>query len=441
MRCLVALLCLGLFASPTFAQLRVPVTEFDLPNGLHVILHEDHRTPLVATNIRYFVGSANETPGRTGFAHLFEHLLFEGSAHVAQGEFDTLLEAQGGSNNASTGPDATEYHILAPTRALDLGLFLESDRMGYLLDTMSPNVVDYQRDVVKNERRQSYENRPYGMAELKLGELLWPENHPYHWPTIGYMPDLDAAGFEDVVAFYRTYYVPGNASLVVAGDIDPIVVRAQVENWFSDIPKQPTPARVTADPVSLKSVKQAKLYDNVALARLYLSWVTPPKFKADNAALDLAADLLTGSKNSRLYKRLVYDLQVAQSVDAIQDSGALGSSFTIVITAKPGQNLGDLQHIVDEELGKLALEEPSRHEVERSVSGLESRLYNLLENLEEMADQMNDYYQFLGKADGFSSDLKRYQDLTPADVRSAVKRYLVGMSRVEISVYPKEGQS
>src|SRR4051794_577430 len=206
-------------AAPASGPLQLPYTQFTLPNGLHVILHEDHSVPIVTVNVWYHVGSAREKPGRTGFAHLFEHLMFMGSGHVKPGEFDEWLEAAGGDNNGSTENDRTNYWINVPATSLDLALFLESDRMGYLLDTMSPKTVDAQRDVVKNERRQSVENQPYGMSEVVLGELLSPAGHPYHWPVIGYMEDLTAASYEDVVSFFKQYYAPSNASLVVAGDI------------------------------------------------------------------------------------------------------------------------------------------------------------------------------------------------------------------------------
>ena len=216
-------------------RLEVPYVQFTLPNGLHVILHEDHRVPMVAVDVWYHVGSAREIAGRTGFAHLFEHLMFMGSGHVKPGEFDTLLEMAGGNNNGSTERDRTNYWITLPSNSLELALFLESDRMGYLLDSMTPATVDAQRDVVKNERRQSYENRPYGMADIVLDEMLYPAGHPYHWPVIGYMPDLTAATYDDVAAFFKKFLGPGNASLVVAGDIDVASARRLVEKWFGDV--------------------------------------------------------------------------------------------------------------------------------------------------------------------------------------------------------------
>src|SRR5687768_14224896 len=242
MRVAAALLLLSLCGLSLHAQapappLEVPYTQFTLANGLTVILHRDTTVPVVSVNTWYHVGSANERPGRTGFAHLFEHLMFEGSKNVEEGRFDILLEAAGASNNGSTDNDRTNYIIDLPSSALELALFLESDRMGYLLETMSPARVDGQRDVVKNERRQSYENRPYGMASLELDKMLWPEGHPYSWPTIGHMEDLTAASHDDVVAFFKTYHAPNNASLVIAGDIDFDRTRTLVEKWFGEFPK------------------------------------------------------------------------------------------------------------------------------------------------------------------------------------------------------------
>src|SRR6187455_878373 len=223
-----ALLPAVIAAQSPARPLEVPYRQFQLANGLNVILHQDRSVPVVAVNVWYHVGSANERPGRTGFAHLFEHLMFEGSKNVKEGEFDTLLEAAGGNNNGSTTQDRTNYYEQVPSNALDLALFLESDRMGYLLDVVTPKLVDGQRDVVKNERRQSYENAPYGMANIRMTELMYPKDHPYHWPVIGYMEDLTAATHEDVTEFFKKYYAPGNASLVIAGDFNTAEARKKV---------------------------------------------------------------------------------------------------------------------------------------------------------------------------------------------------------------------
>src|SRR3954449_8456578 len=280
-------------ASPAPGTLQLAYTQFTLPNGLHVILHEDHSVPVVTVNVWYHVGSAREKPGRTGFAHLFEHLMFMGSKHAKYGDFDQLLEAAGGTNNASTAEDRTNYYIDVPSNALDLALFLESDRMAYLIDAMSPKTVDAQRDVVKNERRESYENAPYGMAPIEIAEMLYPKGHPYRWPTIGYMEDLTAASYQDVVDFFRTYYQPGNASLVIAGDIDPVKTRASVEKWFSEV--QPGAAPITPidyPHASLNEVRKKTIQDQVQLPRLYLTWLTPAHLAPGDAELDVLSSLL-----------------------------------------------------------------------------------------------------------------------------------------------------
>src|SRR5688500_11179157 len=340
-----AVIALMLLAVPLDAQspapaappsIQVPFRQFQLPNGLNVILHQDKTVPVVAVNVWYHVGSANEKPGRTGFAHLFEHLMFEGSKNVPEGQFDILLEAAGANNNGSTNNDRTNYVIDLPSNALELALFLESDRMAYLLDAMPPEQVNSQRDVVKNERRQSYENRPYGMASLELDKMLWPAGHPYSWPTIGHMEDLTAASHDDVVAFFKTYYAPNNATLVVAGDIDLDKTQALVEKWFAEIPRGTRVPPIALPPAQLTEVKRQTLTDQVRLPRLYLGWLTPRTYAPGDAALDVVSSVLTGGKNSRLYKRLVYDTQIAQDVSAFQQSGTLGSSFLIVATARPG---------------------------------------------------------------------------------------------------------
>ena len=430
-------------AAPAVAQtkIEVPYTLFTLPNGLRVIVHEDHSVPIVTVNMWYHVGSARERPGRTGFAHLFEHLMFMGSGHVKPGEFDEWLERAGGENNGSTENDRTNYYINVPSNALELALFLESDRMAYLLDTMSPQVVDAQRDVVKNERRQSYENRPYGMADEVLGEMLFPEGHPYHWPVIGYMGDLTAATYDDVVQFFKKYYTPSNASLVIAGDIDPAKTRQLVEKWFSDVKPAPPPEPMTIPGVALTGVQKKTIADRVQLPRLYLAWVTPAHFAPGDAALDLVADTLAGGKNSRLYKRLVYDLQIAQDVAAFQQSQQLASAFQIVATPRPGHTVDEVKKVIDEELQKLQREDPTPRELERSINQIEASFYNRLERIGGFGgkgDQLNAYYTFAGDPDWFNEDLARYRAQSPSDVRAAAAQYLPLDRRVELIVEPQK---
>jgi zinc protease len=435
-------LLLLLLAPPLASQstLRVPYTRFVLPNGLNVILHEDHSTPMVSVNVWYNVGSAREKPGRTGFAHLFEHVMFEGSGHVAEGKFDEWLEAAGGNNNGSTNEDRTNYWENVPSNALELALFLESDRMGYLLDAMSPAKVDGQRDVVKNERRQSYENRPYGMAWIALSENLYAADHPYHWPVIGSMEDLSAASYQDVVDFFRKYYGPNNASLSIAGDITAADARRLVEKWFSDVPAGPAVAPVAAPAAMLAAEKRVTLEDRVQLPRLFLAWHSPAWFAPGDAALDVLANVLAGGKNSRLYKRLVYDLQIAQDVQAFQSSSALGSQFMIIATARGGHNLTELQTVIDEELAKLKAEPPTAREVQRAVNGYEAGFLDRLEQIGGFggkADQLNAYYTRTGDPDYFAEDLGRYRTLDPTDVQSAALSFLKEDARVVLSVVPQ----
>jgi zinc protease len=420
-------------------RLAIPYTQFTLPNGLDVILHEDHSVPLVAVDAWYHVGSAREKPGRTGFAHLFEHIMFEGSGHVPEGDFDNWLEAAGGDNNGSTDNDRTNYWETVPSNALELALFLESDRMGYLLNAMGPEKVNGQRDVVKNERRQSYENRPYGVAFLKLPEEMYPPTHPYHWPVIGSMEDLTAASYADVVQFFKSYYGPNNTTLVVAGDIDPVETRRLVEKWFSDVPRGAPVAPLSAPPAVLAGEKRITLEDKVQLPQIFIAWHTPPYFHPGDEAMDVLARVLASGKNSRLYKRLVYDLQIAQDVSASQNSGALGSMFLVTATAREGHGLSEIEKVIGEELAKLESEPPAIRELERAVNQIESAFYGALERVGGFggkADRLNLYEFYTGRPDYFTEDLARYTSLDPRDLQSAARTYLRDDARVVLSVVP-----
>ena len=439
----VALLPAVIAAQSPARPLEVPYRQFQLANGLNVILHRDTSVPIVAVNVWYHVGSANERPGRTGFAHLFEHLMFEGSKNVKEGEFDTLLEAAGGNNNGSTSNDRTNYVIDVPSSALDLALYLESDRMAYLLDTMSPARVDGQRDVVKNERRQSYENRPYGMASIELDKMLWPAGHPYSWPTIGYMEDLTAASYDDVVQFFKRYYAPNNASLVIAGDIDYDRTKALVERWFGEVPKGPTLEPIAPPPAVITDVKRQTMTDRVRLSKLFLGWLTPRIYAPGDATLDVVSSVLAGGKNSRLYKRLIYDTQMAQDVEATQQSGPLGSSFIIEVTVRPGHTVAEVQKAIDEELDKLKQEPPSEREVERAINQIEASFYRRMQRVGGFggkADQLNSYYVAGGGPDFFAEDLARYTSLSRSDVQAAVAQWLPAERRVELIVNPEGGK-
>jgi len=442
---LAALLTLAPLSAQQAPKVSAPYEMFTLPNGLTVILHEDHSVPMVTVNVWYHAGSAREKFGRTGFAHLFEHILFEGSKNVKEGDFDNFLEAAGGTNNGSTTTDRTNYYESVPANALDLALFLESDRMGFLLDVVTPQLVDGQRDVVKNERRQSYENAPYGMSNVRLTELMYPKTHPYYWPVIGYMEDLTAATHEDVKEFFTKYYAPGNASVVIAGDINPAETRKKVEHWFADVKAGPRLPPIEAPPVELTSVVKETMTDNVQLPRLTLAWHSPAQFKPGDAELDVLANVLTGGKNSRLYKRLVYDLQLVQSIQAFQASAALGSRFQIVATARPSddppdQVLARIKTIIDEEIEKLKAEPPAAREVQRALNGIESSFLNSMQQSGAKADLMNAYFFATGNPDYFAEDLARYLALQPNDIQAAARKWLPLDRRLELSVHPKGKQ-
>ncbi len=428
--------CVILLGISAHGQLSVPYQEFDLQDGLHVILHVDHSVPMVGVNLWYHVGSSREKVGRTGFAHLFEHIMFEGSAHVPLGKFDQWLEAAGGDNNASTSPDRTNYFENVPSNALELALFLESDRMAYLVDSMTLEKVNIQRDVVKNERRESVDNVPYGLSEETILEALYPPTYPYSWPVIGSMADLSAASFQDVVDFFRQYYTPRNASLVIAGDIDPAAVKQLVEKWFKDVPAGNAVPPPSAPAVVLPEEKRLVLEDKVQLPRLYMVWISPKAYAPGDAELDLLSSILAGGKNSRLYKRLVYDMQIAQDVSAFQESGELSSRYWIVATARAGHGLGELEKVIREELNRIFSTPPTQRELQRAVNQFEASFLDRLERIDVKADLLNSYYTQTGNPDYFNEDLERYRAISTADISAMAEYYLERHSDVVLSIVP-----
>jgi zinc protease len=419
-------------------ELKLPFAKHTLHNGLDVLLHEDRSCPIVAVNLWYHVGSKNEQPGRTGFAHLFEHLMFEGSAHYDRGYFQPL-QAAGASLNGSTNADRTNYWEVVPTNALELALWLESDRMGYLLPALTESKFTNQRDVVLNERRQSYENRPYGLASMVLLSALFPGEHPYHWATIGEIDDLNAARLGDVQEFFRRYYHPANASLAIAGDIDPDVALDLATAYFGDLDAGPAPAKVTAT-ASLAGDLRLVLEDRVELPRLYMAWLAPAMFSPADAELDLAADLLANGKTSRLYRRLVFDARIAIDVSASQNSREIGGFLQITSTAAPGHSLAELESVILAELEQLGDEGPSVEEMERGRVQAEAQFVFRLQTVGGFggkSDQLNAYNVFMGDPGYFERDLARYEAATEISVHQAVRRYLCGSPRVTLSVVPR----
>jgi zinc protease len=417
----------------------IAFTHQRLDNGLDIIVHEDRDCPIVAVNIWYHVGSKNEQPGRTGFAHLFEHLMFEGSEHHDQGFFRPLQEA-GGVLNGSTNADRTNYWEVVPSNALELALWMESDRMGYLLPALTEEKFVNQRSVVLNERRQNYENRPYGLAGMAIVSALYPPSHPYHWMTIGDPDDLRAATLDEVRTFFSTYYGPRNASLALAGDVDTDRALALATAYFGPIDGGPEVIPVDVPISPLMSEVRLLLEDRVELPRLYLAWHSPPLFAGEDAPLDLVAEVLAGGKTSRLYRSLVYEQRIATEVAASQNSREMSSYFQIVATAAPGRTLAELERAIAVEVQKILDEGPTAREMERCLAQAEAHFLHRLQTVGGFggkSDQLNAYNVFLGDPGFFQRDLDRYRQTTASDLQRAAARWLT-KGRVAVSVVPRE---
>lgn len=422
-------------------DLHLGYTQVVLRNGLTVLIHRDPTLPVMSVNLWYRVGSRDEPPGRTGFAHLFEHLMFEGSRNVPEGAFDTLLEDVGAHSNGSTSTDRTNYWINGPSNALELALWLEADRMATLLDAVDQGKLDVQRAVVKNERRQSYENRPYGLAWESVLSLLYPDGHPYRWPVIGSMEDLAAASLEDVQAFFRQWYAPNNAILAVAGNVSPENVITLAERHFGGIPRgAPVERRAAPPPVVLESEGRRVLEDDVQLPRLYLAWHAPAAFAPGDAALQVAAWILGGGRSSRLHRRLVQELQIAQEVWAIQEGSLDSGVFEIVVTGRPGEPLEPLEAQVRAELEAFVAEGVTAREVAGALNRIETSFVERVERVGGFggkADLLNEYYMFLGDPGYLTRDVARFRGVTPASVRDATKATLLDRHGVVVSVVPR----
>ena len=419
--------------------MNISYSKHTLANGLDVLIHEDRACPIVSVNIWYHVGSKNEVPGRTGFAHFFEHLMFEGSEHHDKGYFQPLQGA-GALLNGSTNADRTNYWEVVPTNAFELALWMESDRMGYLLPALTAAKFQNQRDVVLNERRQSYENRPYGLAPMAMLAAIYPPDHPYHWPTIGQIADLHAARVEEVREFFATYYHPANASIAIAGDVDTGEALALVRRYFEDIAPGPAVAPVKPADPQLAGETRLLIEDRVELPRLYLAWVTKAMFADDDAELDLAADILANGKTSRLYKRLVYDMRAATDVSAAQNSREAGGFLQMAATASPGHTLAELDRVILEEIARLATDGPTEDEIERGRVQAEAQFMYRLQTVGGFggkSDQLNAYNMFLKDPGYFTRDLARYNAVTATSLRDAVRRYLSNSNRIALSIVPK----
>jgi zinc protease len=415
-----------------------------LDNGLRVVLHVDRSLPLVAINLWYHVGSKNERPGRTGFAHLFEHMLFQGSEHVGTNDHFRYVQQVGGVANGSTWYDRTNYYETLPAHQLDLGLWLESDRMGFLLPAITAENLETQRQVVMNERRQRIENQPYGRAGEHLRELLFPPDHPYHWPVIGYMEDIAAATLDEVRAFFRTYYAPNNAVLTLAGDFEPAPALARIESYFADIPPgpplPPLPPAV-GNPPPLGGERRVVLADDVRMARLYFAYRTPPIGQRPWYAGDLLSTVLAAGKSSRLYRDLVYERQIAQDVSAYVNPFEAVGDFMVVATARPGVEPAVIEAAIDEHLARAAAAPPTAEEMTGALSRVLTDYWSGLEQLGNRADLFSQFTTYLDDPGRLATEAARYQSITGAELQEFAAAYLRRDERALVTVVPQAAQA
>jgi zinc protease len=416
--------------------IRIPFELKKLPNGLNVILAPDHSTPQVTVDVWYHVGSKNELPGHTGFAHMFEHVMFTGSANVPYGMHDRLTEGVGGNNNGSTNNDRTNYYETVPSNYLESALWLEADRMGYLLDKLDSAKFVAQRDIVQNERRQGVDNQPYGRAFEIMTTALYPESNPYSWPVVGYLSELQKAGVEDVKAFFRTYYAPSNATVTIVGDFDPKQAMTWVTKYFADLPTGKPIVRPKVTVPTLAAEKRLVFEDRVQVPRLYLRWPTASVKAEDSFALSFLGPILTGSRTARLTKALVYDNQSAATVNAGQAGRENTGDFGITITPRPNHTLAELEATTDSVLDRLKREGPTAEEMAKASAGIEFQFVSNLESTLGKGEMLNTGLVFFGDPGYFKTQYTRLKAVTAADVKRVANKYLTG-GRVVLSVVPQ----
>jgi predicted Zn-dependent peptidase len=436
-----ALLCSGRTAGAQ--DVRIPFVRSALPNGLVVILSEDHTVPQVAVNVSYSVGSRMERVGRTGFAHLFEHLMFMGTRRAPPKAFDAWMEAAGGQNNAWTAEDRTDYFDIAPATALPLLLWLEADRIRDLGPLIDQAKLDLQRDVVLNERRQSIENRPYGVEELELPKLLWPDDHPYHHPVIGSPADLQAASVADVRDFFATWYDPANASLVVAGDFDPQQAKGLIDQWFAGIPtkgrpRDPGAPNFSDQTTTLQGLVRKTVDDQVELTKITLAWQSPRHFGPGDAELDLLASVLAHGKGSRLYKSLVYEQKIAQEVSARQESRTLASDFVVDALVRPGVDPAKVEKALFDQIASVRAKEVTREELDRARNEYEFDFVDRLQGIPERASLLNMYQAETGDPGFAQRDLDRYRQASAAQIHDYAQKVLRPDAVVVLTIVPRK---
>lgn len=404
--------------------LNIKYDKFILDNGLEVVLYPNFSFPTVSVNLWYKVGSANELPQNTGFAHLFEHMMFQGSKNIEKEMHFKFIQEAGGTLNGSTSMDRTNYYESLPSESLELALWLESDRMGFLLDALTQEKLDNQKEVVMNERRQNYDNQPYGLAWEILFSNLFPEDHPYHWPTIGWMRDIQKFQLSDVKHFFKEYYAPNNASLVIGGSFDNDEAMRLVHKYFSSIPKGSFPKSITTSKISLEENKLITHNDNVQLTKLYFAWHSDKGYGEDDSSLDILSDILANSKSSRLYRSLVHELKICLDVSAFQYSAKYNGVFFIVVTLKPGVELEFVQEKIMQLISEIINEGIEQSELERAVNGFKSSYIYSLQNIDNLTNQINNYNCNLNEPNSFIFDLNRYNGLNADNIREVAKSYL-----------------
>jgi predicted Zn-dependent peptidase len=424
-----------LFSQMITAQ-KVEFEEYDLDNGLHVILHQDNSAPVVITSVMYHVGAKDETPDRTGFAHFFEHLLFEGTKNIGRGEWFKIVSSNGGNNNANTNDDRTYYYEVFPSNNLALGLWMESDRM--LQPVINQIGVDTQNEVVKEEKRQSYDNRPYGgfLAEIKKNMF---DTHPYRWTTIGSMDHLDAATLDEFIAFNKKFYIPNNAVLVVAGDIQKPEAKELIQKYFGDIPRGTEIIRNKYDEKPITETRHAVYNDsNIQIPAIVLSYRTPAMTTRESRILDMVSTLLSDGKSSRLYKKIVDDKKMALQIGAMNFSQEDAGLYIIYGLPLGGNTLDAITKEVDEEIVKLQTELISDNEMQKLKNIYENQFVNSNATVQGIAHSLATYYTFFGDAHLINTELDIYNSITPEDIRNVAKKYLNPNQRLELNYLPTE---
>lgn len=427
-------------AKPDASQARkIEYTEYDLDNGLHVILHKDNSTPIVAVSILYHVGSKNENPERTGFAHFFEHLLFEGSENIKRGEFDKYITNAGGTNNANTSNDRTYYYEILPSNQLELGLWLESERMMHA--RIDPAGVETQREVVKEEKRQRMDNQPYGSILTEILKHAY-KVHPYRWPTIGSLDHLNAATLQEFIDFYKTYYVPNNATLSIAGDIEIDQAKALIAKYFKDIPKgtKPVPRPNIVEPQQTQEVRDV-IFDNIQLPAVVQAYHMPAQGTDDSYALDMLSTLLSGGKSSRLYKALVDEQKKAYTVQSFPFSSEDPGLYLVFGLANMGISVEDLEKAMDAEVEKVKNEVISEQEFQKIRNQVESQFVQQNSSVAGIAEQLANYHVYFGNTNLINTEIERYNKVKREDLQRVAKKYLTKENRVSLFYLPKSAQS